>query len=150
MTRPMDRLLAAVKSTMTLPWTSRSDRRPEVLEKGVSRPVPPPPPPTPRVLCRTCDCTNIRSQVCGDGCTGVVDQADGRCAACIDPSVIIDPATGLHAGESECVFCAALFFGARRYCSEKCESADHVDEFEWYPEPEPRTAFPVDDTVAPW
>ncbi|MFC4955601.1 DUF6919 domain-containing protein [Streptomyces mauvecolor] len=88
--------------------------------------VPPAPVPAPTVVCRECGCTAIEWQICGDGCTGVTDQADGRCAACIDPSVIID--WSKEGVEIECANCGAPHFSARKYCSTGCEIADAYDE----------------------
>ncbi|MBC9730978.1 DUF6919 domain-containing protein [Streptomyces sp. TRM68367] len=88
-------------------------------------PRPAAPSPAPKVVCRECGCTAIDWQVCGDGCSGVLDQADGRCAACIDPSVIID--WSKEPEEKECALCGAPFYHAGDYCSEACDRADWSD-----------------------
>ena len=130
---------------MKLPWMSRADRRRwksartladpehgpsvrlrETPQQVVDRPVPPPPAPAPKILCRECGCTY--REACGDGCYGVQDQADGRCEACIDPSVIIDWSKEIDDSPRECVLCGAPFYAARRYCSDACEIADGDDD----------------------
>jgi hypothetical protein len=113
------------------------------------------PSPAPAILCRACGCTAIGWQVCGDGCSGVLDQADGRCQACIDPSVIID--WSKEPEEKECALCGAPFFHAGSYCSLGCEAADgYGDEDEGEGEgeddqPSPAVARPSgSDCDDPW
>lgn len=83
--------------------------------------LPAEPSPAPKIMCRECGCT-FRSN-CADGCIGGVwDQADGRCPACIDPSIVID--WSKEPEEKECALCGAPFFHAGSYCSLGCEAAD--------------------------
>lgn len=80
------------------------------------------PSPAPKIVCRECGCTAIDWQICNDGCSGVLDQADGRCVACINPSIVID--WSKEPEEKECALCGAPFFHAGSYCSLGCEAAD--------------------------
>ncbi|WP_459754465.1 DUF6919 domain-containing protein [Streptomyces sennicomposti] len=114
--------VGATQVTLIDPAYGPSTRLWEALEPVVTRPTPPPPGPAPAVLCRECGCTAIDWRVCNDGCSGVLDQADGRCRACIDPSVIID--WSKEPEEKECALCGAPFFHAGSYCSLGCEAAD--------------------------
>ncbi|WP_331736883.1 hypothetical protein OG426_55575 (plasmid) [Streptomyces canus] len=94
------------------------------------------PAPAPTILCRECGCTAIDWQVCNDGCSGVLDQDDGRCTACINPSVIID--WSKEPEEKECALCGAPFFHAGSYCSLDCEAADgYGDKDEVAEQPSP-------------
>ncbi|WP_331762359.1 hypothetical protein OG612_45200 (plasmid) [Streptomyces sp. NBC_01527] len=86
---------------------------------------PPAPSPAPKIMCRKCGCTY--RQICADGCTGVQDQADGRCEACIDPSIVIDWSTEPDDSPKECALCGAPFYGARRHCTVACLLADASD-----------------------
>lgn len=98
--------------------------RPHPQLSGPRDPRPPVPPPSadaPKVIC-SCGCTAIEWQICGDGCHGVVNQSDGRCQACIDPSVIID--WSKDGVENECANCGAPMFSSRTYCTTGCEEAD--------------------------
>lgn len=119
-----------------------------VLTEATTRSVPDPPAPAPTVLCN-CGCTSIGWNVCGDGCLGVTNSEEGRCDACIDPSVIIDWSKELEDAH-ECTLCGAPFHGTRPYCSDTCESADNPDDSEWLPAPLPRRSFPANVTDAPW
>lgn len=78
--------------------------------------------PVPETKCRACDCTG--RQNCGDGCSGVIDQDDGRCEACVNPSVLIDWSTTGDGEANECVLCGAPIFSTGAYCSKACEIAD--------------------------
>ncbi|MDQ0904152.1 hypothetical protein QFZ22_000137 [Streptomyces canus] len=89
--------------------------------------TPAPPSAAPKIMCRECGCT-FRSN-CADGCIGgVQDQADGRCPACIDPSIVID--WSKEPEEKECALCGAPFFHAGSYCSLDCEAADGTGDEE--------------------
>ncbi|MCX0247975.1 hypothetical protein NLM26_34410 [Streptomyces drozdowiczii] len=121
----------------------------EVLEQVLTRPVPPPPTDAPKVLC-SCGCTALGWQFCGDGCNGVVDQADGRCAACIDPSVIIDWSKVCDDEENECANCGAPFFSSGKYCSTACEDADAYDEDDLDGVDAPVEPRPVGPVFDPW
>ncbi|MGW2050798.1 DUF6919 domain-containing protein [Streptomyces sp. NPDC001858] len=89
--------------------------------------MPAEPSPAPKIMCRECGCT-FRSN-CADGCIGGVwDQADGRCPACIDPSIVIDWSKNCDGEEKECALCGAPFFHAGSYCSLGCEAADGYSE----------------------
>ncbi|MGW0657210.1 DUF6919 domain-containing protein [Streptomyces umbrinus] len=110
------------------------------------------PSPAPKIMCWECGCT-FQSN-CADGCIGgVQDQDDGRCPACIDPSVVIDWSTNCDGEEKECRLCGAPFFHAGAYCSLGCEAADgygdqNEDEDE---QPSPAAARPhVSDPDDPW
>ncbi|MER6501592.1 hypothetical protein ABT218_19890 [Streptomyces sp. NPDC001455] len=105
--------------------------------------IPAPPAPAPKITCRECGCTYRDN--CSDGCSGVQDQDDGRCEACIDPSVITDWSKVRDGEESECALCGAPFFSAGRYCTPECEDADADD-----PEEAPATAaVPAGDPEDP-
>lgn len=109
------------------------------------------PAPAPAILCRDCGCTAINWQVCNDGCSGVLDQADGRCQACINPSVIID--WSKEPEEKECALCGAPFFHAGSYCSLGCEAADGCgdEDEEAAEQPSPAAARPSgSDFDDPW
>ncbi|MFJ8855959.1 hypothetical protein [Streptomyces sp. NPDC102437] len=103
----------------------RASHRPHPLLADHTAVLPAPPAPAPKFVCRECGCTYRDS--CGDGCYGVQDQDDGRCGACIDPSVIIDWSKVRDGEESKCVLCDAPFFSAGRYCSTACQVADASD-----------------------
>lgn len=73
-------------------------------------------------MCSACGC--MKPTVCGDGCTGVEDHGDGRCAACIDPGVLIDWTRELEPPMTECSCCGAPYHGSSPYCSGGFETAD--------------------------
>ncbi|MFJ5680288.1 DUF6919 domain-containing protein [Streptomyces sp. NPDC093097] len=99
--------------------------------------------------CRQCGCTE--RELCGDGCSGVRDHADGRCAVCIDPDVLIDWSTQPDPEPRECALCGAPFYSARRYCTTECEDAD-ADEGEADDQDEvsAATAVPAEKHDDPW
>ncbi|MER0443219.1 hypothetical protein ABR738_01265 [Streptomyces sp. Edi4] len=121
----------------------------EALEQVSTRPVPPPPADAPKVLC-SCGCTALGWQICGDGCNGVVDQDDGRCQACIDPSVIIDWSKVCDGEENECANCGAPYFSSRKYCSTACEDAGAYDEDDLGGADAPVAPRPVGPASDPW
>ncbi|WP_329595885.1 hypothetical protein OG195_44770 (plasmid) [Streptomyces sp. NBC_01362] len=87
--------------------------------------APAPPAPAPKILCWECSCTYRDN--CADGCYGVQDQDDGRCEACIDPSVVIDWSKEVDDEPTECQLCGARFYGFSDYCTTACEIADLPD-----------------------
>ncbi|MEU2873015.1 hypothetical protein ABZ769_28090 [Streptomyces olivoreticuli] len=113
--------------TIRWPWPSRTHR--QVRRSAPTLAAPPPPPsPAPTIWCRLCGCTAIDWQLCNDGCSGVQDQTDGRCTACIDPTVVINWSSEPDDNPHECTLCGAPFYAASRYCSIACEIADNPDD----------------------
>ncbi|MCX4554255.1 hypothetical protein [Streptomyces sp. NBC_01500] len=127
----------ALQITLANPDFGPSTRLWDVLAEATTRLEPPVLAPT--VLCG-CGCTAIDWQICQDGCRGVTNQADGRCDACIDPSVVIDWSKEADGGENECALCGAPYYSARPYCSDACEIADSDDPV---PVPLPHRELPV-------
>lgn len=80
---------------------------------------------TARDACTACGCT--RQQVCGDGCSGLTDQAALRCMACMDPSVLTPWPDEYEDLESECTLCGAPHFHSGDYCTPACGDADSGD-----------------------
>ncbi|WP_326695715.1 DUF6919 domain-containing protein [Streptomyces sp. NBC_01766] len=111
------------------------------------------PVPAPTVLCG-CGCRAIDWQICQNGCRGVTNTADGRCDACIDPSVIIGWSKETDDGENECALCGAPFYSSRPYCSDACETADSPEGDDGpdhsAPAPLPHRPVPVHPSNAPW
>ncbi|WP_371604949.1 hypothetical protein OG345_41080 (plasmid) [Streptomyces sp. NBC_01220] len=96
----------------------------DVLAHATTRPTPYPPAPAPTVVCTSCGCSAIGWSICADGCSGVTDQADGRCTACINPNVLIDWSKEIDDQPNECALCGAPHYSARPYCSTACKIAD--------------------------
>lgn len=117
-TAALSEVFGAVRVTIAAPeYGTGGDRLWNVLAQAIEQPV----------VCTVCGCTDapFASRICGDGCSGVVNQADGRCQACIDPGVLIDWSKVQDDDPKECALCGAPFYSAARYCSEACETADN-------------------------
>lgn len=118
----IDAIAGATQVTLTAPWFGASS----LLWSALAEAIEPPP------VCTVCGCryNGFLGGVCGDGCSGVVDQTDGRCHGCIDPSVLIDWSKVRDDEPNECHLCGAPFYSAGRYCSDGCETADNPDDGE--------------------
>ncbi|MFD7532247.1 DUF6919 domain-containing protein [Streptomyces sp. NPDC059849] len=115
----------ALQITLTDPEFGPSDLLWDTLATATT-PTPPAPAPAPKILCRECSCTY--RDTCADGCSGVQDQDDGRCEACIDPGVVIDWSKEVDDEPTKCQLCGARFYGFSDYCTTACEIADLPDD----------------------